>query len=308
MGGAGVYRSLVPELGVGLRVDGGGIAGEDDLDGSLGDGTLGFGALSPALRYRPLQQLGVQRQNGNRGLYLEFAGGLGLLEDQIEPVVAPAAGYIIDAGDFGIGPTARYLQVVTGGGDVPGGEDVRIMTVGLELVFLDQDASYRAPPEEYIPERVPEPSAGVPRDEVQSVAGADEDSDAVLGADGRMLLDERVFFGYAEASLRPEGKRELDRIAQLYKDRQPGERWATLRISGHADQRGPESYNLELSRERAENVRAYLTSRGVPASIIDVRAYGEERPVVPDPNTPADYQQNRRVQFEIVHGRSAVQE
>jgi outer membrane protein OmpA-like peptidoglycan-associated protein len=177
------------------------------------------------------------------------------------------------------------------------------------VVFLDGDKSAKAPPATYEPEPTqPEPSASVPTEEVQPVAGADEDSDAEMGPDGRMLLEERVFFGNDEASLRPEGKQELDRIAQLYKQRQPGENWSALRVSGHADQRGPESYNMELSRERAENVRAYLTTQGVPASIIDVKAYGEEQPVVPDPDTAAEFQQNRRVQFEIIRERSSAPE
>jgi outer membrane protein OmpA-like peptidoglycan-associated protein len=88
----------------------------------------------------------------------------------------------------------------------------------------------------------------------------------------------------------------------MYRERQPRERWTALRVSGHADQRGPESYNMELSKKRAESVREYLVSRGVPEDIIDVRAYGEERPIVPDPDSPADLQKNRRVQFEIVRG------
>lgn len=305
MGGAGVYRSVMPTLGVGLRLDAGGIANEEEFDGSLGDGMLTFGALTPALRYRPLQHLGLQRQNGNRGLYLELAGGASLLENQIEPVVAPGLGYILEAGRLGIGPTARYLQVVTGEGDTPGGEDVRIMTFGVEVVFLDQEAPPRAPIEEYTPERADQqPSAGVPREEVERVAGTDDDSDVLADAQGRMLLEERLFFDNDSATLRSDGKRELDRIAELYRRRQPGERWSALRVSGHADQRGPQSYNMELSRQRAENVREYLVSRGVPASLIDVRAYGEERPIVPDPDSPADFQQNRRVQFEIVRERS----
>lgn len=309
MGGAGAYRSVLPALGVGLRLDAGGIANEEEFDGSLGDGMLTFGALTPAVRYRPLHHLGVQRQDGNRGLYVELAGGASLLETQVEPVVAPAVGYILDAGRFGIGPTARYLQVITGDGDTPGGEDVRIMTLGVELVFLDQEPAPRRPAEEVAQAPLQrEPAASVPSEEVQRVAGRDDESDALTAGQGRMLLEERLFFDTDSASLRQDGRRELDRIADMYQTRQPRERWTALRVSGHADQRGPASYNLELSRMRAEAVREYLVSRGVPEDLIDVRAYGEERPIVPDPNSPSDLQKNRRVQFEIVREPSVERE
>lgn len=310
MGGAGAYRSVMPALGVGLRLDAGGIANEEEFDGSLGDGMLTFGALTPAVRYRPLHHLGVQRQDGNRGLYVELAGGASLLETQVEPVVAPAVGYILEAGRFGIGPTARYLQVITGDGDTPGGEDVRIMTLGVELVFLDQEPAPRRPVEEEVTQGPlqREPAASVPSDEVERVAGRDDGSEALTAGQGRMLLEERLFFDTDSASLRPDGKRELDQLADMYRQRQPRESWTALRVSGHADQRGPASYNLELSKKRAEAVREYLVSRGVPDDIIDVRAYGEERPIIPDPDSPEDLQRNRRVQFEIVREPTVEQE
>lgn len=314
MGGLGVYRSLLPELGVGLRVDGGSVAGEEERAGSVSDGALAFGALSPALRYRPLRQLGLEDHDNHRGLYLELAGGVGLLEDQVEPVLAPSAGYIFDIGSVGVGPTARYLQLVTGEGDAPGGEDVRIMTVGVELVFLDEDRRPRAPSEEQPPEQLrPAPAArqierepprqDVQAQEVQPVAGRD-----AVSSVGPIALDERVVFDTGAATVSAAGKRELDRIVEMYRDASEREGWSLLRVSGHADQRGASSYNLELSRKRAESVRDYLVSRGVPASLIDIRAYGEEQPIIAEPETAAELEQNRRVQFEIVRGGSSEPE
>jgi outer membrane protein OmpA-like peptidoglycan-associated protein len=312
-----VYGSVAPGLSAGLRLDGGRVSVEDEAEPSVGEGGLGFGALSPALRYRPLQQLGVESPDGSRGLYLELAGGIGLMEGQVEPVVAPGAGYLFDAGAIGVGPTARYMQVITGDGDTPEGEDVRIMTVGVELVFLDQTAQAAAPAAPAQPRTLqrPETQSGdeqiggedvsrgeedVPSEEVQRVAGTDTGS--------IIELDERVFFDTDQATLRAEGKRKLDEIAQMYRDRPEGERWSALRVSGHADQRGPEDYNMELSRQRAETVRAYLISAGVPDALIDVNAYGEMRPIVSDPQSASDLQANRRVQFEIVRESAAERE
>jgi OmpA family/PEGA domain len=50
-----------------------------------------------------------------------------------------------------------------------------------------------------------------------------------------------------------------------------------LVIVGHADVRGPARYNLALSRRRAEAVRAYLISQGIPADRIEIRADGKRK-------------------------------
>jgi outer membrane protein OmpA-like peptidoglycan-associated protein len=51
----------------------------------------------------------------------------------------------------------------------------------------------------------------------------------------------------------------------------------TLVVVGHADVRGPESYNLQLSERRAELVKDYLVSQGIPADKIQIRAEGQKQ-------------------------------
>ena len=48
-----------------------------------------------------------------------------------------------------------------------------------------------------------------------------------------------------------------------------------LEIDGYADERGGESFNLELSRERADSIVAALIGYGVPAERLQVHAHGE---------------------------------
>lgn len=50
----------------------------------------------------------------------------------------------------------------------------------------------------------------------------------------------------------------------------------TLLVVGHADVRGPDKYNLQLSERRAELVKEYLVSQGIAADKIQVRAEGEQ--------------------------------
>ena len=64
-------------------------------------------------------------------------------------------------------------------------------------------------------------------------------------------------------------------------------------IEGHADEQGTREYNLALGARRANAVREYLISKGIPASRIRTVSYGKERPIA----TCADeacYSQNRR--------------
>lgn len=65
-------------------------------------------------------------------------------------------------------------------------------------------------------------------------------------------------------------------------------------IVGHADTTGSPKLNLDLSERRAQNVASELVGRGVPRTIIDVRAAGEEQLAVATRDNVAE-SQNRRV-------------
>ena len=67
-------------------------------------------------------------------------------------------------------------------------------------------------------------------------------------------------------------------------------------VGGHADNTGTAQYNMGLSLRRANNVAAELVRLGVPKNIIDIKAYGDTRPLVPTgPQTREP--QNRRVEI-----------
>ncbi|MGB7131709.1 MAG: OmpA family protein, partial [Candidatus Sulfotelmatobacter sp.] len=73
-------------------------------------------------------------------------------------------------------------------------------------------------------------------------------------------------------------KAELTEAANRFKDHQQYTNDnATLMVVGHADIRGPRSYNLKLSERRAELVKNYLVSQGVAADKIEIRAEGKKQ-------------------------------
>ena len=73
-----------------------------------------------------------------------------------------------------------------------------------------------------------------------------------------------------------------------------------IEIGGHTDARGGAAYNRDLSRRRAEAVRAFLIDDGgVAANRLSAAGYGEDRPKVKGRGESA-WQANRRVELVIV--------
>ena len=106
-----------------------------------------------------------------------------------------------------------------------------------------------------------------------------------------------IHFDYDQDLIKPEDRPILDRKAEIMKAN-PAVR---VRISGHADSRGSDEYNLVLGNKRALAARQYLIGRGIDGGRIDVTSFGEERPVDPAENEAA-WAQNRRAEFEIIAG------
>ena len=101
---------------------------------------------------------------------------------------------------------------------------------------------------------------------------------------------EGVYFDFDKATLKPEGRTKLDEaVATL--NRYPDIR---VEIQGHTDSLGTDAYNQSLSERRATTVREYLISKGIAASRMTSKGFGESQPVA-DNGTKAGRAQNRRV-------------
>jgi peptidoglycan-associated lipoprotein len=113
----------------------------------------------------------------------------------------------------------------------------------------------------------------------------------------RNTLREVIHFDFDEADLRDDARARL--VAELpILLANPG---VTLRISGHADERGSDEYNLALGQRRAAAAKRYLTERGVAEGRIETVSYGEEQPVASGGDESA-YSANRRAEFEVTSG------
>ncbi len=72
-----------------------------------------------------------------------------------------------------------------------------------------------------------------------------------------------------------------------------------IRINGHTDSIGSETYNMKLSIRRAEAVRKYLSDKGIGLERMEIRGFGETQPLN-DNATPEKRALNRRVEFELL--------
>lgn len=103
---------------------------------------------------------------------------------------------------------------------------------------------------------------------------------------------QRVFyFDLDRDTLRPEVTAALDRYIAILRNNSK-----TVRLEGHADERGTREYNLALGERRANAVANYLSVNGISRDRIETVSYGEERPVATG-HDEESWAQNRRVEL-----------
>ncbi len=103
-----------------------------------------------------------------------------------------------------------------------------------------------------------------------------------------------VLFDTAKFSLRPLAREKLAKVAGIVSGH-PGLR---LDVEGHTDSVGGDDYNQNLSEQRGETVRAYLTQQGMAVSSVTAKGFGETQPIASN-NTAKGRQENRRVELVI---------
>ncbi|MCE3256899.1 MAG: OmpA/MotB [Nitrobacter vulgaris] len=121
----------------------------------------------------------------------------------------------------------------------------------------------------------------------------------------RFVFQSEVFFDTAQATLLPEGKSELDKVAGALTDLDkqiPSEIAWVLRVDGHTDVRPINSpvfkSNWDLSAARAISVVQYLVSLGVPPQRLVAAGFGEFQPL--DPGATEDaFKRNRRIELKL---------
>ena len=122
---------------------------------------------------------------------------------------------------------------------------------------------------------------------------------AVMPAAVRATLNDRLakmedaLFDYDKATIRADASTALKDDVGVIRDILAAYPNQKLIIQGNADERGSEEYNLALGDRRAQSVKDFLTSMGIPDQQLTLISYGKDRPACTD-DTPACWQRNRR--------------
>ena len=99
------------------------------------------------------------------------------------------------------------------------------------------------------------------------------------------------YFEFDKAILSDETRAALVEHAQFMMDYP-----TTIRLEGHADERGTREYNMALGERRANAVKEFMVIQGVAGIMIGVVSYGEERAASFGSNAAA-WRMNRRVEL-----------
>ena len=159
-------------------------------------------------------------------------------------------------------------------------------------------------PEQPAPEATPAPTPTPAPAPVDDSAERDRLEKERLAREAKEKMDAvkadlstMINFEYDQATVRSTDQATLDRKAGIL-GANPN---VKIQISGHADERGSDEYNLALGNRRAAAAKRYLENKGIDAGRIEVVSYGEERPLAQGSDEAA-YAQNRRDEFQVTAG------
>jgi chemotaxis protein MotB len=129
-----------------------------------------------------------------------------------------------------------------------------------------------------------------------------------IGDNGNIVINESLVFEYNSFAIKKEGKPLLQTLSRalgnVLSDASVRENIDAVVIQGHTDERGPASFNRDLSSKRANAVLDFLfeSNRALEeqfGSYFASSAFSEFRPINPAKSEPA-YEQNRRIEISLV--------
>jgi OmpA-OmpF porin, OOP family len=122
------------------------------------------------------------------------------------------------------------------------------------------------------------------------------DKGRVIVRKGKLEILDKIYFETDKDEIKPISFPLLDAIAATIKG---NPQLQLLEIQGHADERGDDAHNLDLTERRAASVRRALDERNVEPGRLKSHGYGETKPICTQHNEDC-WSQNRRVEFIIL--------
>jgi peptidoglycan-associated lipoprotein len=117
----------------------------------------------------------------------------------------------------------------------------------------------------------------------------------------RIIIDKaivlpNIYYDFNKYDIRPEAATELDRVIKMMTEN-PN---ITIQLGSHTDSNGSESYNKELSENRAKSAVQFLVGKGVKGDRLAWFGFGESQLIYSPEKNDAEEQANRRTEFRIL--------
>ena len=111
------------------------------------------------------------------------------------------------------------------------------------------------------------------------------------------IVIENIYFDFNKSTIKKESELSLNKIVEVLKNNTN----MSITINAHTDSKGSETYNQTLSESRAKSAYQYLIKKGIPASQLTYKGFGESELLEKCEKCSAEQdQRNRRVEFKIV--------
>ncbi|MBV9946599.1 MAG: OmpA family protein [Myxococcales bacterium] len=108
-----------------------------------------------------------------------------------------------------------------------------------------------------------------------------------------ITLQGEVLFNTGKSDLKAAALAKLDEIADALKDKEQ-----PIAVYGYTDNVGTHENNMDLSQRRADAVRSYLVSKGIPQDLVTAQGKGPDFPIT-DNQSVEGRAQNRRVEIVV---------
>jgi outer membrane protein OmpA-like peptidoglycan-associated protein len=247
-------------------------------------------------------------------VWIDGGAGVAATGTGAQPMVMANIGFDLHVrGPWYVGPYIGYTQIADLGDTLRPG-DARVLQFGVQISLGKQSAK---PPPPILAKAVPPPHvepAKLPADrDADGIVDTEDACPDVVGiptpqepstngcpptaiklAGDRIQLPDRVYFDFDSPNVKDRSLPMLKQIAEYLEARGDIQQ---IEVDGFADEIGSDEYNLELSRLRAENVKAWLIRYGVSARCV-TQAFGETNPRVHG-HTVEQLRENRRVELYV---------
>ncbi|TRO65765.1 OmpA family protein [Christiangramia sabulilitoris] len=131
-------------------------------------------------------------------------------------------------------------------------------------------------------------------------------TDETSGQDVIAIDGSKIYFDFDKATIKPESKPVLDSVV-TYMNKYAN---INVKVESHADARGSDKYNMDLSKRRAASTVNYLVEKGIDKGRLTSEGYGESRPVndctKPNMCTEEQYAKNRRSVFVVSNRKETM--